>query len=723
MHAKLTGLVAALIVLPALASLPTAEARSAPAAPAAPAAPPAHTLAVAGAGIATYPAFDPDIERYGITSTDASTGTVTVTATTSDAKGKVFIDGRLAPNGKRTITGLQPNDEVSVIFEDSGGTAAHSAIYLPAGLHALVRHGSGPAPTEHTLLNLSLYDGSPFFDLAVDANGVPVFVNVEPVSSGDFKRQPDGQLTVSRDSAAGPGRTGSALVVLGDDLQETARYETVGLVNTDGHDSILLDDSMYLVAYEPNPETGYTDAVIQQRDHDGNVLWEWNSGDHVDPATETVYSPAEGTFPSKDDYAHINSIQVMDDGDILASFRHFSAAFKIARVAHDEFDEGDIVWKFGGRFSDFTFSDGLGGPCAQHTVSQLDNGHLLMFDNGAWKPGPLCIDPDDPTGAPVDRTPTRISEYSLDEDSGQAELVWNFEDPQRYAIFAGSAERLANGNTLVGWASAIQTGTVVTEITPAKETAWELVDETPPPGPGEPGNRPFTYRAARTTIPDVIDPVVTLPVKEGHEYHRGQQVRPAFSCTDRGGSSLHSCVTTGITGDRLDTSRAGTHTVSVTATDGAGNTTTRSRSYVVVADRPDAMLKAKGSKRFVGNDVYGPVARQTISQPIKRAKRTAVTVVRLQNDGPLADRIRVKGTKGNKKFRVVYRAQGKNVTKKVVAGTFRTPALKPGKQWVMRVKVTRTKKASRGNKRALKVRATANHNATHDTVRVVNRAR
>ena len=48
---------------------------------------PVHTLTVSGDGVAAYPAYDPSVERYGVTTTAATGGTVTVTASTSDPTG------------------------------------------------------------------------------------------------------------------------------------------------------------------------------------------------------------------------------------------------------------------------------------------------------------------------------------------------------------------------------------------------------------------------------------------------------------------------------------------------------------------------------------------------------------------------------------------------------------------------------------------------------------
>ena len=83
--------------------------------------------------------------------------------------------------------------------------------------------------------------------------------------------------------------------------------------------------------------------MIQEVDASGAVVYTWNSAEHMDPAAETT------SYAEDPDYAHINSIEVMADGDILASFRHLSAVLKIAWRDHDGYHRGDIVWRLGGR--------------------------------------------------------------------------------------------------------------------------------------------------------------------------------------------------------------------------------------------------------------------------------------------------------------------------------------------------------------------------------------
>ena len=346
----------------------------------------------------------------------------------------------------------------------------HSLVYLPAGFPKMTESvPAAPGTTDSdVLVNLSRYanDGTPNFEAVLDRRGVPRHVQSFPETeiSGDFKPGgAPGHFTVSRPTST-PGRSGTQLVELDARFHEVRRYETQGLVNTDGHDSLLrADGSRILVAYEPNSQTHLTDAVIQEVDAAGNVVYTWNSAEHLSPAAETTTTPGDA------DYAHLNSIAVMSDGDILASFRHLSAVLKIAWHAHDGFQRGDIVWRLGGRHSDFDFVDDPypSGPCAQHSATQLANGHILIYDNGSVTLGSdprHCVDPGDPTGPTIERRQSRVTEYALDTTAGTATLVWSFQVNGRFTYFAGSARRLANGNTLVGWAA--ERSATATEVSP-----------------------------------------------------------------------------------------------------------------------------------------------------------------------------------------------------------------------------------------------------------------
>src|SRR6185295_14968288 len=108
-----------------------------------------------------------------------------------------------------------------------------------------------------------------------------------------------------------------------------------------------------------------------------------------------------------------------------------------------------------------------------------------------------------------------------------------------------------------------------------------------------------------------------------------------------------------------------------------GNAASVTRHYTVAAAgvrvRPDAAIRLPGAA-WTGNDVYGGPSRQTVRRHVTRGG-TAVALVRLQNDGTTADRVRVRGTAGSRAFRVTYRAGGRDVSRAVLRGTYRTAGL------------------------------------------------
>ncbi len=674
---RIAALVAAVVALPLAAAISTGTA-GAVGVTADPA--PVRSLVVSGTGVGSYPAFDPAIARYGITTTAGTAGTVVVTASTSDPAGRVYVNGRRLTAASTTVTGLTEGAEIAVFFVDAAGTARHSLVYLPAEFPALERVDvtpSTPLATGDVLLTLGKWlTPGPFFEAAVDRNGVPSYVR-STTQSLDLKPQPGGGWTVSR-ATTGAGRTGTDVVELDSRFREVARYRTVGLVNTDNHDSRLMPDgSRYLMAYEPNADTGLVDAVVQQVAEDGTLLFEWSSADHVDPATESM--SANTQFPP--DYAHINSLDVMADGDLLLSFRHLSSVLKVARTAHDGFQPGDVVWRFGGKLSDFTFTDLAddpdGGPCAQHTADQLPNGNILLFDNGSPGFGKLCTDPAGPTGAPVARQTTRITEWSYDAVTGEATMVWNYQVADRFALFAGSALRLGNGSTLIGWASA--TAAVASEVNAAGTLEWEL---------REPTATWFTYRAALAPVPDATPPTIAFKAGlEGSTYLQDAVVKADYTCADRGGSGLRSCTASVASGASLDTRTAGARTLTVRATDGDGNVATKTLHYTVApAYRPDAQVRKVSGGAWLGVDRY-TTTRMTMPISLGWSTKAGSAYVRIVNDGKRTDTMTVRGTASGGGFAVSYWYGSRNVTAAVTAGTYRTAALAPGASALLKVRV------------------------------------
>lgn len=195
-------------------------------------------------------------------------------------------------------------------------------------------------------------------------------------------------------------------------LITTAYFDTTDLSHH-SFDGVQGNDTTVLVGYG-----------VQEIDPSGNLVFEWNSNDHIDP-TEfyNFYTYKDFDF----DYCHGNAIEEDTDGHLLFSFRHLNAIYKVNR------NSGSVIWKLGGKSSDFTFVNDTGFS-AQHDIRVLNNGNYSLFDNGNMQNSPNT---------------TRGIEYKLDTNNWTATLVDEVKYPtQLYARAMGSFQRLANLDVL-----------------------------------------------------------------------------------------------------------------------------------------------------------------------------------------------------------------------------------------------------------------------------------
>ncbi|MCW2842688.1 MAG: hypothetical protein JWN22_604 [Nocardioides sp.] len=172
----------------------------------------------------------------------------------------------------------------------------------------------------------------------------------------------------------------------------------------------------------------------------------------------------------------------------------------------------------------------------------------------------------------------------------------------------------------------------------------------------------------------------------------------------------------------------GTYKVVASITDAAGNRGTATQALTIgnpgtgpapggahPTYRADASIRRAGG-HFVGVGAYGASGQQ-VSQLLRGSDRKAVFEVRVHNDGSASDRMKIRGTGSSKKLKVTYRAGGKNVTRQVVAGTYRSGRVGPGKTVRLVVTVTRSRGAGPGTHRTFEIRSSSAHApARRDTV-------
>lgn len=225
-----------------------------------------------------------------------------------------------------------------------------------------------------------------------------------------------------------------------------------------GHTMMLLYDWQIMDASKlvrgGNPGANICETVIQELDLAKNVVFQWRSIDYI-PITDSYVDSLAASI----DYMHSNSFEFDKDGGILISSRHLSEITKI------DGRTGEILWRLGGKKNQFRFigereTNKPNYFSYQHDVSRLDNGNIMLFDNGNQHSPQY----------------SRVVEYSLDETNRTATVVWEFRrTPDVYSSANGSAQRLANGNTFIGWGNAGLNGlTAVTEVHPDKSLAFEF---------------------------------------------------------------------------------------------------------------------------------------------------------------------------------------------------------------------------------------------------------
>ena len=416
------------------------------------------SLQVDGIEIGLKPKFDPETTRYSVLASEPA-GDLRVEVTAQQTL-QIEIDGVRAVSGvPLALPDVTPGSEFAIeVANDAGDTKTYRVLYLPAdftNFHVAARESSASKDP----IYLSTRSRGASYVVKLDNNAVPLFYRKTEQLSFDFKKHATGEVSYAEFT---PGTTRSEHVVLDENFDEVDRVKTVGLVDTDEHEFVIQPNGNYIVlAYEPvvrdltefgrGPAERIRDGIWQELSPDHQVLFQWNSWDHM-VFDETVYLEKDAH-----DYAHMNSLFVDDDGNWIVSSRGMAQILKIDRAT------GDVIWKLGGAQNQFTFiNDPFGGFCGQHTASILDDGHLLLFDNGQY-----CY-PEMPERGEL----TRIVEYAIHEDDMTAELVWSYSREGAYTTSQGSAQRLTNGNTFIGWGAG--TRYLATEVSPDGEIVFEL---------------------------------------------------------------------------------------------------------------------------------------------------------------------------------------------------------------------------------------------------------
>lgn len=286
-----------------------------------------------------------------------------------------------------------------------------------------------------------------------DNDGKPVFHRRASSTCTDFKMQETGLLTYF-DYASGKYYALDSTLGVVDSFWVKNGYSTDehdlkilqnGNVLLIGSEVRFYDMSRYIQGGDRNASVVVN--VVQELDKNKNVVFEWKSYEHY---SMSDVGPGVNLLDQAFVHAHINSVDVDLDGNLVISARNLDEITKIDRMT------GNIIWRFGGKNNQFSFVNDSVGFSAQHAVSILPNGNVLVYDNGLFHKPSF----------------SRAVEYRLDPNDKTAVLHWSYRNtPDVASVFWGNAQRLRNGNTFIGWGFS---DIAATEVDPGGNKVFEM---------------------------------------------------------------------------------------------------------------------------------------------------------------------------------------------------------------------------------------------------------
>lgn len=299
-----------------------------------------------------------------------------------------------------------------------------------------VRRGHGTPGTGYICV-------TPAGPMLVDNEGALVWMQPVPHASTNLKVQTlNGEpvLTWWEGEIESYGVAKNGQYVVADSSYRTLmKVQAKNGLAADLHEFIIIGDSVaYFTAYRSytadlrsvgGPRRGRAlDATIQGIDlNSGTLVFDWSSAAHID------FSESHAGYSSKApfDPVHLNSIDVTSDGKLLVSARNTWAVYKIDPVS------GDIIWRLGGKKSDFALGPGVRFAW-QHDARAQADGTITLFDD---------------QGDPPEAKQSRGLALAVDEAAKTARLKSQYFHPDKNLLAGsqGSVQVLPSGNVLIGW--------------------------------------------------------------------------------------------------------------------------------------------------------------------------------------------------------------------------------------------------------------------------------
>ena len=236
-------------------------------------------------------------------------------------------------------------------------------------------------------------------------------------------------------------RVNEQLQALGKRRITTFHHDVKGL--PDGRIAALAAVELVLTDIQGPGDVDVIGDMIVVLDRDLNVVWAWDTFDHLDARRTAILGEAckvNGACPNyylmtdANDWTHGNSVRPTPDGQLLYSTRHQDWLIKIRY--DDAKGDGQVLWRLG-NLGDFTPESRDPWPWFSHqhdgSFDPDRPNQIIVYDNGNSRTSLF---------APGN---SRGQVWELNESSRQARLVLNA-DLGVYSAAVGAGQRLRNGN-------------------------------------------------------------------------------------------------------------------------------------------------------------------------------------------------------------------------------------------------------------------------------------
>ena len=195
------------------------------------------------------------------------------------------------------------------------------------------------------------------------------------------------------------------------------------------------------------------DNIVQEVDiKTGRVLLDWHTLGSISPSESYTAVPKDPKLPY--DYAHLNSVELDSDGNLLVSARATHAVYRINRRT------GKLMERIGGKRSDYRMGRGT-RTAWQHDARRINATQISLYDNNAEE-----------RTTPISKHQTRGVILNIDEREKTVTLAGQIRHENRViqAASQGNMQVLPNGNRFMGWGGSVP---YFTEIDPKGETVLE----------------------------------------------------------------------------------------------------------------------------------------------------------------------------------------------------------------------------------------------------------